>query len=148
MAWMRRLSAHPAVADALAAGELSVSWARAGVRVDRPAARRSAGRTRTRSCWPPRRGGAELADLARLAEEMRRRTARPDTDGDDGFTGRGLTLDVTFGQSGKLYGDLTPQCTAALSAVLDALGKKDRAGGSADAAGSAATTPSRRRAGG
>ena len=31
---------------------------------------------------------------------------------------------MTFGQSGKLTGDLTPQCTAALSAVLDALGKR------------------------
>src|ERR1022692_2288618 len=29
MAWMRRLSAHPAVAGALAGGELSPSWARA-----------------------------------------------------------------------------------------------------------------------
>ena len=69
-------------------------------------------------------GGAELADLAALAEEMRRRAARPDTDGEDGFTGRSLCLDVTFGQSGKLAGDLTPQCTAALGAVLDALGKR------------------------
>src|SRR5450755_3512736 len=28
MAWMRRLAAHPAVAGALAAGDLSLSWAR------------------------------------------------------------------------------------------------------------------------
>ncbi len=38
-------------------------------------------------------------------------------------TGR-CSLDVTFGQAGKLTGNLTPQCTAALGAVLDALGKK------------------------
>ncbi len=31
---------------------------------------------------------------------------------------------MTFGQAGKLTGNLTPQCTAALLAVLDALGKK------------------------
>ena len=31
---------------------------------------------------------------------------------------------MTFGQAGKLTGNLTPQCTAALGAVLDALGKK------------------------
>ena len=31
---------------------------------------------------------------------------------------------MTFGQCGKLTGNLTPQCTAALGAVLDALGKK------------------------
>ena len=38
-------------------------------------------------------------------------------------TGR-CRLDVTFGQAGKLNGNLTPQCTAALGAVLDALGKR------------------------
>ena len=123
MAWMRRLAAHPAVGDALAAGELSGSWARqvcgwtdrlpAECRADADAILLAAAAD-----------GADLPDLAELAEEIRRRTARPDTDGDDGFTDRGLTLEVTFGQSGKLTGDLTPQCTAALSAVLDALGKK------------------------
>ena len=123
MAWMRRLAAHPAVADALAAGDLSLSWARqvcawsdllpTECRADADVILLAAAA-----------GGAELADLARLAEEIHRRTARPDADGDDGFTGRSLSLDVTFGQAGKLNGDLTPQCTAALSAVLDALGKK------------------------
>ena len=123
MAWMRRLSAHPAIAGALARGELSPSWARAvcgwtdllpeGHRGDADAILLAAAGD-----------GADLADLAALAEEMRRRAARPDRDGDDGFTDRSLTLDVTFGQSGKLDGDLTPQCTAALSAVLDALGKQ------------------------
>ncbi len=68
--------------------------------------------------------GADLAGLAQLAEEIRRRTARPDADGDDGFKDRSVSLDVTFGQAGKLTGNLTPQCTAALLAVLDALGKK------------------------
>ncbi len=123
LAWMRRLAAHPAVAGALAAGDISPSWARqvcawtdllpAGCRADADAILLAAAA-----------GGADLAGLAQLAEEMRRRTARPDTDGDDGFTGRGVRLDVTFGQAGKLEGDLTPQCTAALSAVLDALGKR------------------------
>jgi hypothetical protein len=123
MAWMRRLAAHPAVGDALAAGELSGSWARqvcgwtdllpAECRADADAILLAAAAD-----------GADLADLAALAEEIRRRTARPDRDRDDGFTDRGLSLEVTFGQSGKLNGDLTPQCTAALSAVLDGLGKK------------------------
>ena len=143
LAWMRRLAAHPAVADALAAGDISLSWARAvcawtgllpaECRADADVILLAAAA-----------GGAELADLAALAEEMRRRTARPDRDGDDGFTGRGLTLDVTFGQAGKLAGDLTAQCTAALSAVLDALGKKDRPRGPADGV----AAPSRRPGGG
>ena len=123
MAWMRRLAAHPAVADALAAGELSGSWARAvcGWTDLLPAECRADADVILLAAAAD---GADLPGLAALAEEIRRRTARPDTDGDDGFTDRGVTLEVTFGQSGRLTGDLTPQCTAALSAVLDALGKK------------------------
>ena len=118
-----RLAAHPAVAGALAAGDISPSWARqvcawtdllpAGCRAGADAILLAAAA-----------GGADLAGLAQLAEEMRRRTARPDTDGDDGFRDPSMSLDVTFGQAGKPAGDLTPQCAAALSAVLDALGKR------------------------
>src|SRR5258707_4350692 len=35
------------------------------------------------------------------------RSARPDTDGDDGFADRGLRLARTFRGAGKLNGDLT-----------------------------------------
>ena len=70
-------------------------------------------------------GGAELADLAGLAEEMRRRCAQPDTDADGGgFADRWLRLDRTLNDAGRVEGDLTPQCTAALGAVLDAFSKK------------------------
>ena len=55
---------------------------------------------------------------------MRRRCAGPDQDTGDGFEDRGLDLGVTFGGAGRVAGDLTPGCTAALSAVLEALGKK------------------------
>jgi Domain of unknown function (DUF222)/HNH endonuclease len=69
-------------------------------------------------------GGAGLRDLGGLAEEMRQRTARPDRDGaDDGFRDRSLSLGVTMGGTGKLRADLTPQCTAALQAILESLGK-------------------------
>ena len=121
--WMRRLAAHPAVGAALAAGEMSCSWAKhvCGWSDLLPEASRGAA---DEILLAAAAGGADLADLAQLAEEIRRRTAGPDTGGDGGFTDRGLTLDVTFGQAGKLNGDLTPQAAAALSAVLEALGKK------------------------
>jgi hypothetical protein len=123
MAWMRRLGAHPAVAGALAAGDLSPSWARAvcGWTDLLPAEHRAGADAILLAAAA---SGADLAGLAALAEEIRRRTARPDADGDDGFKDRSVSLDVTFGQAGKLTGNLTPQCTAALGAVLDALGKK------------------------
>ncbi len=69
-------------------------------------------------------GGAELRDLGKLAEAIHRQCAGPDTDGDDGFAGRSVALDTTFQGAGKLNGNLTPQCAAAMQAVLDALGKR------------------------
>src|SRR5580658_5988202 len=40
------------------------------------------------------------------------------------MSGRSVQLDTTFQGAGKLNGNLTPQCAAALQAVLDALGKR------------------------
>ena len=122
--WARLLTAHPVIARALAEGELSASWAR-------------------RVCdWSERlpehnrddadailagaaRGGAELADLAGLAEQMYAHSRTdPDDDPDDGFDDRRLWLDLTLAGAGRLNGDLTPGCAAAVSAVLEALGKR------------------------
>jgi hypothetical protein len=67
-------------------------------------------------------GGADLGELAALAEEIRARTARPDTDADDeGFANRSLFLESYYRDNGFLRGDLTPPAAAALRAVLDAL---------------------------
>ena len=68
--------------------------------------------------------GADLQDLAGLAEEMRARTAPPDSDGGDDGSGRSLRLDLHYRGAGRLRGDLTPRCAAALQVVLEALGKK------------------------
>ncbi len=121
--WMRRLADHPAVAAALAEGGLSVSWARQIT-------------DWTDKLPPEHRGdadtilvgaaaaGADLAGLAGLAEEIRRRVAGPDEDRDDGFTQRGLWLDTTLGGAGRVTGDLSAWCAAALQQVLESLGKK------------------------
>jgi hypothetical protein len=123
LGWMHRLAGHRAVGDALGAGEISESWARqicdwtdklpAEVRGDADVFLLTAAAR-----------GAELRDLGKMAEEIARQSARPDTDGDDGFAGRSVALDTTFEGAGKLNGNLTPQCAAALQAVLDALGKR------------------------
>ena len=121
--WVKRLAAHPAVRRALAAGAVSASWAREICAWSDllPEASRAAA---DEILLAAADGGAALADLAALAQEMRRRCAAPNTDGEDGFDDRGLDLGVTFGGAGRVTGDLTPGCTAALSAVLEALGKK------------------------
>jgi hypothetical protein len=120
---MRRLAAHPVVAAALAEGELSGSWARAvcGWSDRLPADMRG---DADQILAGAAAGGAELADLAGLAQQMyeRSRSGAPDDD-DDGFGDRRLVLDLTFGGAGRLAGDLTPGCAATVSAVLEALGR-------------------------
>src|SRR6202161_791397 len=121
---MRRLSAHPLVAGALADARISESWAKqicawtgkvpAAVRDDADSGLLAAGG-----------GGMDLDDIGGLAEQTRRHTAQPDTDGpDDGFDDRSVSLETTFGGAGTLRGNLAPSCAAALSAVLDSLGKR------------------------
>ncbi len=122
VAWARRLAAHPVLAGALAAGELSPSWARHLCDwADRlPEDRRcDAEEILTGAA----RGGADLAALGGLAREMFERCA-PAEDGEDGFADRWFRLGLTFGGAGRAEGDLTPGCAAALGAVLEALGKK------------------------
>ena len=123
LASMRRLRDHAAICNALADGAVSASWARqicewsdqlpAEARGDADVILLAAAA-----------GGADIAGLAELAEEIRSRTARPDRDRDDGFADRGLRLATTLGGAGKLHADLTGRCSAALQAVLDSLGKK------------------------
>src|SRR5580692_6546264 len=68
------------------------------------------------------RAGVDLRGLAAICAEIRARTARPDPDDDnDKHLDRGLSLDTTFDGAGVVHGDLTPECTAMVQAVLDAL---------------------------
>jgi hypothetical protein len=123
MGWMRRLAVHPLVAEALGRGEVSASWARqvcAWSDKLQPELRADADRILLGAAA----GGADLADLSGLAEEMYRRSAPPDLDDpDDGFGDRNVSLDLHYRGAGKLDGDLTPECAAALTAVLESLGK-------------------------
>ena len=124
--WMRRLAAHPALAAALAEGAVSPSYARAiaGWTDQLPEDHRAAA---DQILLAAAAGGAGLADLAGLAGEMRARTATPDGDGPDPGgkdNDRRVRLGLTFRGAGHLEGELTPACAAALSAVLESLGKK------------------------
>ncbi len=69
-------------------------------------------------------GGAGLADLGALAQQMieRSRTA-PDRDKDT-FDDRAVWLETTIGGAGRLSGDLTGPAAAAVAAVLAALGAR------------------------
>ena len=122
VAWAGRVTTHPRVVAALAARQMS----------------ESAGRL---IClWTGRlpeqyrdesdelllaaaAGGLGLAELAALAAEMyvRARGELPDQDPGRDFADRGLKLATTLGGAGVVHGDLTPECAAAVAAVLDAL---------------------------
>jgi hypothetical protein len=124
-AWVRRAARHPEVAAALAAGEISESFAR------------------TICAWTGRlpedcrpaadaillgaaRGGADLRDLAGLAGEIYARSLPenpedPDKDRDQAFEERSVRLETTFQGAGVLTGDLTPECASIVGTVLDAL---------------------------
>ncbi len=121
-AWVRRAAAHPQVAQALAAGEISESVAR------------------TICAWTDKlpqdcreaadailvtaaRAGMDVRDLAGLAGEIYARSlpADPDKGQDEAFEDRSVTLETTFEGAGVLSGDLTPECASIVSAVLDAL---------------------------
>ena len=120
--WVRRAGAHPLVAGRLAAGEISESVARTlclwtdKLREDR---REEADKILADAAV----SGLGLADLAGLFAEMyeRSRAGEPDRDKEESFEDRALRLVTTLGGAGVLHGELTPECAAAVQAVLDAL---------------------------
>jgi len=120
--WSRRTGTHPRVMAALAAGDdLTKSYARTicGWTDRLPEdCRDSADAILVSAALM----GMELPDLAALAAEIEARS-RPDVPDQDGprFEDRAVRLETTFGGAGVLKGDLTPECAAVVSAVLDAL---------------------------
>ena len=122
---MRQLRDHPVIAGAVARGELSESWAGELAEWTRklPADWRH---DVDKLLADTAAAGANLEDLAvvaRAAYEKWRQQPDPD-DPDDGFDDRFLKLGTTIDNAGRVTGNLTPECTAALQAVLDSLGKK------------------------
>ena len=124
MRQMRLLRDHPALAGALAATDISKSWALAigEWTKELPAELRAA---TIKILVQAARSGACQDDLRVIAAvaEHNWRASRPDGD-DDGFEDRYVQVGTTFQGAGVIRGDLTPECAAAIQAVLEALGKK------------------------
>ncbi len=128
LSWARRGGAHPRVLAALATAEVWESIARAVCDwTDKLPAdcQDSADAILVAAAL----SGASLEDLARLAAEIYARSRPPDPDGPaDGFDDRSVRLETTFEGAGVLGGDLTPECAAVVTAVLDALSAPAGAG--------------------
>jgi hypothetical protein len=121
-AWVRRAAAHPLIADTLAAGELSESYARTICQWTDKLPEES--RPDADAILLAAAGaGMDLPDLAALAAEIYARSLpdTPDDDKDEAFEDRSVRLETTFEGAGVLSGDLTPECAAVVGAVLDAL---------------------------
>src|ERR1017187_6272586 len=121
-AWVRRARAHPRIMAVLAAGEMSEPYARTlcGWTDQLP-----------EECWDTADAihasaagrGMDLRDLATLAAEIQSR-AHPDPGDEDpgkAFEDRAVRLETTFQGAGIFTGDLTPECTALVGTVLEAL---------------------------
>ena len=123
LGWVRRATAHPQVAAALAEGYiLSESVARQICQwTDKlPEDCRQAADA---ILIVAAKSGADLRGLAELAAEIYARSLsdEPDKDRDEAFEDRSVRLETTFEGAGVLSGDLTPECAAVVTAVLDAL---------------------------
>src|SRR5580693_2861968 len=125
---MRLLARHPSLDAATATGTLTISWAKeiAGWtgRIDHDELRAEADQILVDAAT----AGADLDDLKLLAQAAYEawRAQEPDPDDDPagrGFGDRYLILDATLDGAGHIRGDLTPECAAAVTAVLEALGK-------------------------
>ena len=121
---MRLLRDHPEMAGALADADISKSQALAIAEWTRklPAELRA---ETIKILVQAAQAGASLDDLRIIAAvaEQKWRASRPDGD-DDGFDDRYVQVGTTFGGAGVIRGNLTPECAAAVQAVLEALGKK------------------------
>jgi hypothetical protein len=122
LGWARRAAAHPQVVAALAEGTvLTESMARAicGWTDKLPADCRE---TADDILVAAARAGARKEDLAALAAEIYARSVpEDDDDPEPAFEDRQVRVETTFAGAGVITGDLTPQCAAVVTAVLDAL---------------------------
>jgi hypothetical protein len=121
-AWVKRAARHPEIYAAMAAEEISESYAETVCSwTDKlPAGQRNEADTILAG---EAKAGMGLRDLAVLAAEIlaRCRPDEPDQDPDRAFDDRSVKIQTTFQGAGVIHGDLTPECASVVQAVLDAL---------------------------
>ena len=126
---MRLLARHPSLDAATTTGALTISWAREIAawtgRIDHDDLQQEADKILVEAAA----AGAGLDDLKLIAQAAYEawRAQEPDPDEDPhgkGFGDRDLLLDTTLDGAGRIRGDLTPECAAAVTAVLESLGKR------------------------
>jgi hypothetical protein len=122
VAWSRRAPAHPRVAAAMATGDISESVARTVCDWTEKLPEDSRDKA-DKILVDAVRDGLDLPDLNGLFGEMyeKSRQGAPDEDQGLAFEDRSVRLDTTIGGAGVITGDLSPECAAVVTTVLDAL---------------------------
>jgi hypothetical protein len=124
---MRLLGRHPLLDEAAADGTVTTSWAREMADWTRRIGDEEMQKDADQILLEAAQAGADLDGLRVIAQAAYEawRAAHPDDDPPGkGFGDRFLQLDTTMDGAGRLTGDLTPECAAAVTAVVEALGKK------------------------
>src|ERR1700678_890810 len=127
-AWARRVDEHPVIIESMTTGRhMSPSLAArcCGWTKKIPQEFRAEADGILAAAF---QAGADEPELGRIAAELIAALAPPDQD-DVTFRDRSLRLEDTIDGAGTLRGEMSPECTAALHAVLDVLsrpcGKED-----------------------
>jgi Domain of unknown function (DUF222) len=122
LGWARRAVTHPRVLAALAEGtvvsesmaRIICQWTGKLPEACRPAA--------DEILIAAARAGARQEDLAGLAAEIYARSLpEGEDDPEPGFEDRQVRVETTFAGAGIIHGDLTPDCAAVVTAVLESL---------------------------
>jgi hypothetical protein len=123
---MRQFGERKYLVEALATGDITDSWAAALAEWTRKLPVDMRDET-DRILIEAAVSGASLDDLTTIAacaiEKWRQQQPDPEQP-DDAFDDRYVQVGTTFGGAGVIRGNLTPECSAAVRAVLEALGKK------------------------
>ena len=123
----RLLGRHPLLDDAAADGTVTISWAREMAGWTGKIGDQEMQQDADQILLEAAQAGADLDGLRVIAQAAYEawRAQHPDDDPPGkGFGDRFAQLDTTMDGAGRLTADLTPECAAAVRAVLDALGKK------------------------
>ena len=122
IAWAKRMATHPQVVAALAARQVAESVGRMICLWTGKLPEKFRDES-DELLIAAATAGLDLRDLGAMFAEMyeRARSELPDEDPDGPLADRALRLVTTFQGAGVLNGDLTPECAAVVTAVLEAL---------------------------
>src|SRR5580704_67846 len=121
LAWSRRVDGHPRVIGALAEGDVLTDSMAATIYRWIDKIPRDCRDAADQILIAAARAGARQQDLAELAAEIYARSLRDEDRPERSFEDRRVRVETTYDGAGLIDGDLTPECAAVVTAVLESL---------------------------